>query len=348
MSRSAACHSPDALQQFDVDWIDADRWSALGDCPADVIDLADPAAGTRATALRDRTGAVIIGCDDRGQCPVVSPALFDILLTTARDAPQPWVSCDDIRSVANRLAGLIGANPVATTTLARLMRVGAELPFDDALMLESIAYSMLLGGAEFRRWRAATPVRGDRTATGAFVKIAREGDRLTLMLDRVEARNAVCAAMRNQLHEALAAALDDPSRPEVMITGNGPSFSAGGDLDEFGTAQDIAEAHAIRMLRYPVRLIHRLGPKASVRLQGACIGAGIEMSAAAAIRIAAPDAFFQLPETRMGLIPGAGGTVSIPRRIGRHRACFMAIGCDRISASRGLEWGLVTGLGGSA
>ena len=56
---------------------------------------------------------------------------------------------------------------------------------------------------------------------------------------------------------------------------------------------------------------------------------------------AAPGAFFQLPELGMGLVPGAGGTVSLPRRIGRQRTAWLALSGERIDAETALAWGLV-------
>jgi enoyl-CoA hydratase/carnithine racemase len=127
----------------------------------------------------------------------------------------------------------------------------------------------------------------------------------------------------------------------VVLCGEGPSFSAGGDLDEFGAAADVGWAHLIRTARSPVRGVHDLGGRITARVHGACVGAGIEVSAAAARLVARPGARFRLPEVSMGLIPGAGGTASIPRRIGRHRACYMAISGDDIDLGTALAWGLV-------
>jgi enoyl-CoA hydratase/carnithine racemase len=84
-----------------------------------------------------------------------------------------------------------------------------------------------------------------------------------------------------------------------------------------------------------------LGDRIDVDLHGACIGSGLEIAAAAQRRIARDNAFFQLPELKMGLIPGAGGTVTVTRAIGRHRACAMMLSCARIRAETALGWGLV-------
>ncbi|WP_262401328.1 enoyl-CoA hydratase/isomerase family protein [Actinomadura sp. CNU-125] len=71
------------------------------------------------------------------------------------------------------------------------------------------------------------------------------------------------------------------------------------------------------------------------------MGAGVELPAFAGRVVARPDAVFRLPEIAMGLIPGAGGTVSLPRRIGRHRTLYMALTGEAIGADTALAWGLV-------
>ena len=74
------------------------------------------------------------------------------------------------------------------------------------------------------------------------------------------------------------------------------------------------------------------------------MGAGIELSAFAARVTATPDAAIALPELSLGLVPGAGGTVSIPRRIGRHRTAYLALIGHPISGRTAFEWGLVDDL----
>jgi len=79
------------------------------------------------------------------------------------------------------------------------------------------------------------------------------------------------------------------------------------------------------MTRSPARLLAAMTGRLRAEVHGACIGAGIELAAFAHHVIATPDAFFQLPEVGMGLIPGAGGTASLPRRIGRQRTAYLAL-----------------------
>jgi enoyl-CoA hydratase/carnithine racemase len=167
------------------------------------------------------------------------------------------------------------------------------------------------------------------------------GREIVIRLDRPAVRNAFDAAMRDELFEALSFAMDHPDALPVILSGEGPAFSAGGDLDEFGQADDPGRAHLIRTLRAPARLVHALRDGTTAHLHGACVGAGIEIPAAAGRIAARPGAMFRLPEVSMGLIPGAGGTVTIPRRIGRRRAAYMAISGAEIDLATALAWGLV-------
>ena len=105
--------------------------------------------------------------------------------------------------------------------------------------------------------------------------------------------------------------------------------------------QDVVTAHAARTTRSAARLLARLARRVTFRVHGACIGAGIELPAFGARVIAARDATIRLPEVGMGLVPGAGGTVSLPRRIGRQRAGWLALTGSVIDAETAFAWGLV-------
>jgi enoyl-CoA hydratase/carnithine racemase len=172
------------------------------------------------------------------------------------------------------------------------------------------------------------------------VLVERSGNSLDITLNVPERRNAFSAAMREALLEALSLAEADPSVSSVSLRGAGPSFCSGGDLGEFGQAADLVAAYLVRLARAPWRVIDRLSSRVTVYAQGACVGAGCEMLAYAGRVVAAPDAFFQLPEVRMGLVPGAGGSVSVPRRVGRHRAAWLMLTGDRLPAPTALAWGL--------
>lgn len=286
-------------------------------------------------------GAVVVGFDRDSAPRLSTPEAFDILLTTAADPPSPWVRVDDLDAALERLRAAVELQPVAAAVAAQVLRATLRLPFADALVLESLAYSILLASAGFRTWRAQTPVRQRSEEPTPRVLIEDAVGTLTIRLNRPARRNAFDAAMRDGLAEALDFALEHPDAPSVLLCGAGPVFSAGGDLDEFGQAGDVGVAHLIRTLRSPAALTHKLGDRITAQLHGACVGAGIEVPAAAARVTAAPGSFFRLPEVSMGLIPGAGGTASIPRRIGRHRAAWMAVGGEDVDLATALAWGLV-------
>ena len=171
--------------------------------------------------------------------------------------------------------------------------------------------------------------------------VCRDGDVLRVTLNRPERHNAYGRELRDALVAALDLALLDDTLTEVVLSGNGPSFCSGGDLGEFGVSRDLDTAHLIRTRAGAALPLHKLRDRVTVRLHGNCIGAGIELPAFASRVVADPGAVFRLPELGMGLIPGAGGTVSVPRRIGRWRTLHLVLtGCP-LTAERALDWGLV-------
>ena len=286
-------------------------------------------------------GAVKIGAHRAGPLPTEGLEIFDTLLTYVPDAPRPWVSAPNFNETLDTLRSAAHFRPIAAVALAQILRSTLKLSFEEAVAMESVAYSMLLATAGFRAWRNATPRRERAEPEAPRVLIDVGEDAIGIRLNRPARRNAFDAAMRDALCEALGFALEHPDGPPVVLTGEGPAFSAGGDLDEFGAAEDVGWAHLIRTVRSPATLAHELGARLTVRLHGACVGAGIEVPAAAGHVVARAGAFFRLPEVSMGLIPGAGGTVTIPRRIGRHRTCYMALSGADIDLPTALAWGLV-------
>jgi enoyl-CoA hydratase/carnithine racemase len=173
------------------------------------------------------------------------------------------------------------------------------------------------------------------------VRRTRNGSTIEIVLSRPEVHNAYDTGMRDGLVAALLDAAGDPSRPHIVLRGDGPSFCSGGDLDEFGTRPDPATAHLVRLARSPADLLGQLAARTTAYLHGACRGSGIELPAFAGRVVAAPDTTIGLPEIGMGLIPGAGGTVSLPHRIGRHRTAELALTMKTIDAATAREWGLV-------
>lgn len=236
-----------------------------------------------------------------------------------------------------RLEPAVRANPMASVALAVLLR--GERSFAS----ESATYALLQGGPEHRAWLAANR-RPPRPPDGrAPVRTDRVGDELRVTLDRPHVRNAFDAAMRDGLREAFAVAALDPDL-RVVVRGEGPSFCSGGDLDEFGTTPDPATAHLVRLRRSAGRALATIAGRTTVHVHGACVGAGVELPAFAARVVAHPDATFRLPEVAMGLVPGAGGTVSIPARIGTRAFARLVLVGDTLTASAALALGLVDGI----
>ncbi len=232
--------------------------------------------------------------------------------------------------------------PIASVALCVLLRTTTSSVDTPArFVLESATYSTLQAGPEFARWRAARPFK-DRVHTDEPAVLAdRHGDTLRVRLNRPRHGNAVNTDLRDALTEALTTALVDGTIDRVELTGNGPHFCTGGDLDEFGMFTSPAAAHVVRLARSPARYLAALGPRLHAHLHGNCMGSGIELAAFAHEVTADPATTFVLPELALGLVPGAGGTISIVDRIGAPRTAWLLLTQQRIDAATALAWGLI-------
>lgn len=253
------------------------------------------------------------------------------------------VVVDEGDAALDRIEENVSDRPITATTLALLLRSQQGLSVGEGLVAESAAYSVLQSGPEFAAWRAGRAARTDHD-TGPRIRVTREDSTLSITLTRPDRLNALDAAMRDELVEALtlAAATSDVAR--VELRGEGKAFCAGGDLDEFGSRADPATAHVIRLERSIGRTIARLNKPTASFVHGACMGSGIELAAFTDWVVAAGDTQIALPEIGLGLVPGAGGTVSLTRRIGRLRTAWLAFSGQAIDAQTALEWGLVDDL----
>ncbi len=318
--------------------------------------LVDPSAPVRVSStlvvVRVDSAGDLVQLAESGRLGAVPGAGLPCVLAAVAATPALAEQCAfaDIVTVEAEaetfltpVAQTVATNPIAATTFALLLRSAPVGPSDadvlNGLIAESASYSTLQGGVEFQRWRS-TRARRAADSPAERVVVQRADDVLNVTLNRPERRNALDAPMRDALVDALAVAMADPGL-RVLITGSGPAFSAGGDLDEFGSRPDPAIAHVTRLTRSPAWLMHLLADRIEVRLHGACLGSGIELPAFAGRVVAAADTVMGLPELALGLIPGAGGTVSLPRRIGRQRTAALGLSGARIDAATALSWGLV-------
>jgi Enoyl-CoA hydratase/isomerase len=317
-----------------------DRPGALAGEPLLVVDL-DSEGDPGSLELPESLPYVVVGI---GRDPVGGDALHvDVALTDSSSAPAPWVEVAGLDAGLSDLATGVVRSPMAAVTLVQVLRGGGRSRLGHELLLESLAYSSLQAGPEFGAWLAGRGLKAapEGPSPDDVVLVERAGDRLDVTLNRPAVRNAYSAAMRDQLCAALAVAASDPSVTEVHLFGTGPDFCSGGDLDEFGTLPDPVTAHFVRIARSAAGLLAAVGDRVVAHLHGACVGAGIELPAFACRVAAAPDTRVRLPELAMGLIPGAGGTASLPRRIGRHRTAWMALTGGFVDAGVAQRWGLV-------
>jgi hypothetical protein len=261
------------------------------------------------------------------ECPPV-PSLMDLVDVVAS-------SPDDVSAL---LAGVQRA-PVAALAAVLLLRGAERRSVEDGLMVESAVFSSLQAGPEHQAWRLRTPRRGRSGDDAPRVRAERVGSTLEICLQRTAAANALDVRMRDELLEVLAVVEADPEL-KVVLRGDGTVFCSGGDLDDFGSAPDPASAHLIRLRRSVGAVLARIADRATALVHGTAAGSGVELAAFAGRLIAHPGARFVLPELRMGLVPGAGGTVSLPRRIGRHRTAWMALTGIPVDAPTARSWGL--------
>jgi enoyl-CoA hydratase/carnithine racemase len=286
---------------------------------------------------------VVVGvaADPIGIDPASDP--FDVLLCSRPGVAAPWVSCGEGTDVVlDRLVAAIDRSPNAATALVQVLRVGESADVADAVVAESLVYSLLQGGPVHREWLDARVDRRRHPRPGRpVVDVTRHGSKLRITLNRPEVRNAYGTRMRDELVEALGLASIDPTITVVELRGAGPAFCSGGDLDEFGTASDPLTAHVVRTTRNAGIVLSNVAERVVVYVHGPCVGAGVELPAFAARVVAHPGTTFLLPEISMGLVPGAGGTASIPKRIGRHRTAWLALVGEPVDAMIALDWGLV-------
>ncbi len=239
----------------------------------------------------------------------------------------------------------IGRNPIASAVTVQVLRASMCLSTLRALEVESMGYATLQAGAEYTNWLRASEFRAQSKRitrrTDTLVRMTRHESDVSIALSDPDSANALGVAMRDALSEAFQAVSADASIESVAVTGDGAHFSAGGDLTEFTRVQDASFSHRIRCLRMPARYLASAAHKYTFKVHGACIGAGIELAAFAHHISAHPDTYFRLPEVAMGLLPGAGGCVSIPKRIGRQEAARIMILGQDISATEALSLGLI-------
>ena len=281
----------------------------------------------------------ILNCSDE-ELPSNFLKSFDILLTDSRLSRLP-AFVEDISIAIQELDEMISLHTQPALVLAHLLRQKAYQNVSQGLVLESLSYGMLQSGSQFKAWLNQ---RGDTARVldeKPVVLASRSDESLEIYLNRLERSNAYSSDMRDQLFDFLQIARFDEAVTKVKLHGLGKSFCSGGDLAEFGSVDFPPDGHIIRMHRSPALSSHSIADKLEVYLHGVCAGAGIEIPAFASRVFGNESVEIFLPEISMGLIPGAGGTVSLPRRIGPQKTAYLAMSGKTLSLSDALAWRLI-------
>lgn len=175
----------------------------------------------------------------------------------------------------------------------------------------------------------------------ALVVVETPQDGVALVrLNRPEARNALSVPLRRELAEAFRALAEDASVRVVVLTGDSRAFAAGADLAEMAEMDVLgAMARPVASLSAPIEKF----PKPLIAaIEGFCLGGGLEIALMADILVAAEGAKLGLPEIRVGVLPGNGGTQRLPRLVGRPAAMLMLLTGEPVDATRALAMGLLS------
>ena len=150
--------------------------------------------------------------------------------------------------------------------------------------------------------------------------------------------NGLGHTTRKSLIDGLGRALRDDEVRAVVITGTGKVFSGGADIKEFNTPAALAQPSLLQVIDN----VERSTKPVIAAVNGICMGGGLELALGCHYRIATQDALFALPEVKIGLLPGAGGTQRLPRAIGVETALQMIVSGEPIDATAALKHGLVS------
>jgi len=163
----------------------------------------------------------------------------------------------------------------------------------------------------------------------------------TLTLNRPEVLNALNDQVFNDLADAALNLAADPAVRVVIITGGDKVFAAGADISQMASASAVDITTSDNPSHRAFHLIETMPKPVIASIAGYALGGGCELTLVADVRIAADNAQFGLPEIKLGILPGAGGTQRLPRLIGSGRAKELIFGGEFIKAEEALSIGLV-------
>lgn len=163
-----------------------------------------------------------------------------------------------------------------------------------------------------------------------------------LTLNRPDALNAFNVEIRDLLYHYVHIIHEDPTIEAVVVQGAGRGFCAGADLTEFGTANTVIQKKRIRLQHDLWEDIRRLQKPIAAAMHGFAVGSGLEMAMLFDFRYASPGTKLSLPEARIGMLPAAGGTQSLPRLVKQGHALDLAVSGRTITAEEGVRIGMIS------
>lgn len=173
-----------------------------------------------------------------------------------------------------------------------------------------------------------------------MVELERDGAVARVFLDRPRKANALDSALLERLGATLQQLAGDPTIRVVVLGGRGRTFCGGADVVELGRLDAQTARAFITRVHDACDAVRKLGVPVVARLQGAVIGAGLELAASCDLRIASRGTRFAMPEVRLG-IPSVVEAALLPRLIGSGRTAWLVLTGEPIDAERAYEWGLV-------
>lgn len=174
-----------------------------------------------------------------------------------------------------------------------------------------------------------------------FIKVSTQDGVGLIELNRPRELNALNRTMVEEIGAVCHDFAWDPEVRVAVITGD-KHFAAGADI---GNMVNMTPEEADRFsFRHVMAGIENMPKPVLAAINGYALGGGLELALACDLRIASPSASFGLPEIKLGIFPGAGGTIRLPRLIGPGRAKMMIYTGKTINAEKALNWGLIDGI----
>jgi 2-(1,2-epoxy-1,2-dihydrophenyl)acetyl-CoA isomerase len=177
------------------------------------------------------------------------------------------------------------------------------------------------------------------------LRVERDGNVATIILNRPQSANAIHLQLAHELHQAAASFDADPEVRAVVVTGAGRFFSGGGDLKDFASRVEELPHYLRRVTTYlhaAIACFHRMDAPVIMAVNGTAAGGGFSLAIAGDLVVARASAKFTMGYSSIGLSPDGTATYFLPRLVGMRRAQELALTDRLLSADEALQWGLVT------